>query len=211
MGSLQRHSQPISAGRQVLIRGTLKGVGTQAGAMLLLMVVMGCRPQPQPLQSVPTDWAAPTLEVPTPTPADPAARPSPSPTATRAASPTPAVTSPPQAAPTTSQAAQLPDSLIQTWQPQSNVLLTFGAMTITATEVRWSSGQSSTYEVVASDGDGYLLQLTPAPAFYDTPHPYIRLRLRPGNGAAEVEVAFYESEQEARQDAMLMLGSYFAP
>lgn len=211
MGSLQSHSQSVSAGRQVLLRRTIKGLGAPVGAVLLLMVVMGCRPRPQPMQSVPTNFAVPTLEVPTPTPEDPVARPSPTPTATITASPTPTATSPPQAAPTTSQAAQLPDTLTQTWQPASNVLLTFGAMTITATEIRWGSGQSSSYEVVARDGDEYLLKLTSAPSFYDTPHPYIRLRLRPGNGASEVEVAFYESEQDARQDAMLMLGSYFAP
>ncbi|NJL49697.1 MAG: hypothetical protein HC929_22525, partial [Leptolyngbyaceae cyanobacterium SM2_5_2] len=70
--------------------------------------------------------------------------------------------------------AQLPNTLVNQWEPMSNVLLTFGTMTVTPSEVTWSSGQRSAYTLISTDG-GFLLKLETSPKFYDTPNPFIKL------------------------------------
>ena len=106
--------------------------------------------------------------------------------------------------------ATLPDTLTRQWEPASNVLFTFGAMTITPDQVQWSSGQSSPYTVVSTDG-GYLLQLESNPTFYETQNPYIKIipKTDETGGTTSVDVAFYESTAKAESDDYIMYGSYF--
>jgi hypothetical protein len=105
----------------------------------------------------------------------------------------------------------LPDTLVQQWEPQSNVLLAFGAMTITPTEVQWASGQSSPYTLVSAK-DGYLLKLEASPAFYDTQNQYIKLlpKVAGGGIADSLEVAFYPGDSQLQSDEYVMYGSYFS-
>jgi hypothetical protein len=160
-------------------------------------------------------------------PADPVETPSaPATEAPQAAVSTPSAPQPPAVAPepvapepvaqaptntgTSPTAATLPDDLNRQWEPASNVLFTFGAMTITPAQVQWSSGQSSAYRVVSTDG-GYLLQLESSPVLYETPNPYIKLIPKPSEGGAttSMDVAFYESDAQAQSDDYIMYGSYF--
>lgn len=106
--------------------------------------------------------------------------------------------------------SSLPNTLVKSWDPVSNVLYEFGQMTISANQVRWGSGQSSPYTLISDEG-GYLLKLEANPSFYDTPHPYIKLIPQiDANGAiTDMEVAFYENEAAAQQDEYIMFGSYF--
>lgn len=113
---------------------------------------------------------------------------------------------------TTGQAAtvQLPNTLIADWQPMSKVLLTFGVMTVTPTQIQWDSGQSSPYAVVNQDG-GFLLKLETNPQFYDSPHPYLKLipKVNQTGTVTGVDAAFYESEAQVESDDYVMYGSYF--
>jgi len=106
--------------------------------------------------------------------------------------------------------AALPDTLIRQWEPASNVLFTFGPMTITPNEVQWESGQSSAYTVVSIDG-GYLLELESSPSFYDTSNPFIKLipRTDEAGNTTSLDIAFYESLDKASREEYIMYGSYF--
>ena len=99
---------------------------------------------------------------------------------------------------------------MQQWEPLSNVLLTFGPMTVTPNQVQWGSGQTSDYTVISAD-DGYVLALTDTPNLYDTPTPYIRLipKTSEMGETTAVEVAFYESEASLQAGEYIMYGSYF--
>lgn len=135
----------------------------------------------------------------------------PTPAITTAPTPTPTPTpiSPaPQAAPNAAS-SPLPNTLVKTWEPVSNVLYEFGPMTLTANQITWSSGQSSQYTLISSD-TGYLLKLEPVPSFFDTPHPFVKLIPKAGAAGAvdQVEVAFYENEQKAKSDEYIMFGTY---
>jgi hypothetical protein len=108
------------------------------------------------------------------------------------------------------QGSALPQPYLKQWEPSSNVLMTFGTMTITPDQVQWDSGQTSAYTVVGTD-NGYLLKLASNPKFYDTNHPYIRLIPETDeNGAMDsLAVAFYDNESTAQSDSYMMYGSYF--
>jgi hypothetical protein len=107
-------------------------------------------------------------------------------------------------------AAQLPDTLVKQWEPVSNVLVAFGTMTVTPSEVTWSSGQSSPYTLVSTEG-GFLLKLETSPKFYDTPNPFIKLipETNETGAVTSIEVAFYDSEAQLQKDEYIMYGSYF--
>lgn len=113
------------------------------------------------------------------------------------------------AAPNVTNSAQLPQALVKQWEPLSNVLFEFGAMSITPSAISWNSGQSSAYSVVDTS-NGYLLKLDAAPQFFDTTHPYIKLIPQQGSSGSvsEVEVAFYEDQQKAESDEYIMFGTY---
>lgn len=116
----------------------------------------------------------------------------------------------PNSTDTAQAGATLPDTLTRQWEPASNVLFTFGSMTITPDQVQWSSGQSSSYTVVSTD-QGYLLKLEANPVLYETETPYIQL-MPQTNDAGEttsVDVAFYESDAQAASNDYIMYGSYF--
>ncbi|PSN79091.1 hypothetical protein C8B47_13480, partial [filamentous cyanobacterium CCP4] len=126
----------------------------------------------------------------------------------------PVATQPPAASPDTTpsaSAAALPDTLIHEWQPLSNVLLAFGTMTVTPDQVQWSSGQSSPYTLVGTEG-GYLLRLESSPSFYDTQNEYIKLipKADTSGAATSIEIAFYPSETQLQSDEYIMYGSYVA-
>lgn len=108
------------------------------------------------------------------------------------------------------QAAALPETLVKTWEPFSEVLYTFGTMRITPNAVEWSSGQSSPYTVVSTD-NGYLLKLESAPSFYDMAHPYLRLlpETNESGNVTDVEARFYENEAKATSGEAVMVGGYF--
>ncbi|PSN11472.1 hypothetical protein C7271_24585 [filamentous cyanobacterium CCP5] len=175
--------------------------------LLLTVVVAGCRggptassdPQPSPTAEVAPETAAPEVGT------------APPPTTTPVPSPDQGVDTPPPSEPAAVvAAAALPDTLLKSWEPASQVLYEFGAMTIAADQIRWAKGQSSAYSVISTDG-GYLLHLTSAPKFFDTAHPYIKLLPQTDAEGTinEVEVAFYEDEAAAKQDQYIMFGSYF--
>ena len=155
--------------------------------------IAGCRPgtSPPPAAIEPTP----------PAPSEPA----PEPVATEP----PATPATPNATPSSS--ATLPDTLIHEWQPLSNVLLAFGTMTVTPDQVQWSSGQSSPYTLVGTEG-GYLLRLESSPSFYDTQNQYIKLipKSDTSGAATSIEIAFYPSEAQLQSDEYIMYGSYFA-
>lgn len=117
-------------------------------------------------------------------------------------------------APETTTAVQpgpaLPDTLTRQWEPASNVLFTFGPMTVTPSQVQWGSGQSSAYTVVSTEA-GYLLRLESSPTFYETPNPYIKLmpETDESGGTTSIDVAFYESKAQAESNEYIMYGSYF--
>ncbi|MFM7219500.1 MAG: hypothetical protein ACKO21_04660 [Nodosilinea sp.] len=104
---------------------------------------------------------------------------------------------------------QLPAALMTDWQPLSKVLLSFGTMTLTPTEVKWDSGQTSPYTVLNQEG-GFLLQLAANPKFYDTPSAYLKLIPKTNEAGAitGVDVAFYETEAQVQTDEYAMYGSY---
>ena len=106
--------------------------------------------------------------------------------------------------------ATLPDSLLRQWEPASNVLFTFGPMTITSDKVLWSDGPSSPYTVISTDG-GYLLQLESNPAFYETQNPYIKLipKTNEAGNTTSLDIAFYESTDKVEANEYIMYGSYF--
>ncbi|HEY9878093.1 MAG TPA: hypothetical protein V6D29_06535 [Leptolyngbyaceae cyanobacterium] len=113
------------------------------------------------------------------------------------------------AAPSATTNSQLPEALVKQWEPLSNVLFEFGAMSITPSSITWNSGQTSSYSVV-EHSDGYLLKLDAAPKFFDTTQPYIKLIPKQDETGAvrEVEVAFYENQQKAESDEYIMFGTY---
>jgi glucose/arabinose dehydrogenase len=117
---------------------------------------------------------------------------------------------PTPATPTDTPAATLPNALVAQWQPLSNVLLAFGSMNVTPDRVQWSSGQSSPYRLVSTEG-GYLLELETRPSFYDTQNQFIKLIPKADtNGAADsIEVAFYPDASHLQRDEYIMYGSYF--
>jgi hypothetical protein len=146
-----------------------------------------------------------------PQPQDPAPAPEPP----GAAEPGQPAEAPPTAeTPTTAPSvpgATLPDALVQEWEPLSNVLLTFGPMTVTANQVEWGSGQVSDYTVISTTEEGFLLALHDNPSFYDTPNPYIRLMPNHGETGeiTSLEVAFFDTEANLQADEYIMYGSYF--
>lgn len=151
-----------------------------------------------PESTAPPSEAVPEPEA-TPEPNVPASSDSPEPVAQAPAN-----------APTAQSGPILPDALKRQWEPASNVLFTFGSMTITPDQVQWGSGQSSAYTVVSTDG-GYLLQLESIPSFYETKNPYIKLipQTDASGGTTSMDVAFYESDAKARNNEYIMYGSYF--
>ncbi|MBE9159184.1 hypothetical protein IQ265_20430 [Nodosilinea sp. LEGE 06152] len=171
-------------------------------ARWMLAVVAGaaiasCRPNTSP----PPAAVEPAPSAPTPT------EPTPAPTATQPPDATPAA---PDTTPSAS-AATLPDTLIHQWQPLSNVLLAFGTMTVTPNQVQWSSGQSSPYTLIGTEG-GYLLRLESSPSFYDTQNQYIKLipKADTSGAATSIEIAFYSSDTQLQSDEYIMYGSYVA-
>jgi hypothetical protein len=108
------------------------------------------------------------------------------------------------------QDTALPDALTRQWEPASSVLFTFGPMTITPNEVQWSSGQSSAYTLVSTEG-GYLLELESSPSFYDTPNPFIKLipKIDESGSVTSMDIAFYESQSKVDSEEYIMYGSYF--
>jgi hypothetical protein len=165
-----------------LCQGHRLGMGPRAIALVATVAIAGCRPAAPPPSGI------------TPSPTPPRATPT-SPTTATQPSPT----------------ATLPNSLVQTWEPMSNVLLAFGPMTITPNQVQWGSGQTSPYTLVGIEG-GYLLRLEANPSFYDTPNPYIKLipKADPTGAASSIEVAFYTDNTQVQNDEYIMYGSYFA-
>ncbi|MGB3199448.1 MAG: hypothetical protein WBA99_01010, partial [Nodosilinea sp.] len=157
------------------------------------IAIAGCRPSPPPTAVDPTPLT-----------------PAPAPTAPADSAPEPSTPAAPDTTPT-AQAAALPDTLIHEWQPLSNVLLTFGTMTVTPDQVQWSSGQASPYTLIGTEG-GYLLELESSPSFYDNQNQYIKLIPEAdSNGATtSIEVAFYTGEAQLQSDDYIMYGSYFA-
>lgn len=196
----------------------LKAIGSMMGLLMLLGNLSCDRNQPSaappdPSHSDQTAESAPSSE--SEAESDPSSQPSqpsnsspepppnPPPQNSPADSPEPAESAAP---PSASQSA-LPQSLIQTWEPLSSVLFTFGPMIITPTEVRWQSGQITPYTVVEISGDSYALKLESAPSFYDVPHPYLRLVSQ--TDTQEVEAYFYETLAQLEQDNYVMFGVYF--
>jgi len=116
----------------------------------------------------------------------------------------------PEAALQAQKDAVLPDALTRQWEPASSVLFTFGPMTITPNEVQWSSGQSSPYTLVSTEG-GYLLELESSPSFYDTPNPFIKLipKTDESGSVTSMDIAFYESQSKLDSEEYIMYGSYF--
>ncbi|MGB5971975.1 MAG: hypothetical protein WBG38_01585 [Nodosilinea sp.] len=170
--------------RPILASGLLAVV---AGA-----AIAGCRSSAPPPAAVVPDSTAPANAVPKPSP--------------------PQATSTPVAPNTTAAAApSLPDTFIHEWQPLSNVLLAFGTMSLTSDQVQWSSGQTSPYILISTEG-GYLLRLESSPSFYDTQNQYIKLIPKADtSGAADsIEIAFYTDEAQLKSDEYIMYGSYFA-
>jgi hypothetical protein len=105
--------------------------------------------------------------------------------------------------------AVLPQELVAEWQPLSDVLLIFGPMTVTADDISWGSGQSSSYSLISTEG-GYLIQLEDSPSFYDTQTPYIKLIPKAASdSSSSVEVAFYTDANQLSSDGYVMYGSYF--
>lgn len=174
---------------------------------LVLAAIASCRGGPTAEQGVEPNLAPAESVEPAETDSDAAAGEAP----INSTEPTPAGVETPSATAPAAVVAEssLPDSLLKAWEPASQVLYEFGEMTITADQIQWAKGQSSAYTVINA-GDGYLLNLTSAPSFFDTAHPYIRLEPQTdGDTITEVEVAFYENEAAAKQDQYIMYGSYF--
>ncbi|PZO35354.1 MAG: hypothetical protein DCF17_18815 [Shackletoniella antarctica] len=159
---------------------------------MLLMAMVGaiaaCQPSPPPQAESPAP-----AETTQPEPEKPAS----------SAEPTPVAPS--------NTSATLPNALIGQWQPLSNVLVAFGTMTVTPDRVQWSSGQSSPYRLISTEG-GYLLELEPSPSFYDTQNQYIKLvpKADTNDAAGSLEVAFYSDASQLKSDEYIMYGSYFA-
>jgi len=171
--------------------------------VLLSLGLLGCRAGQPPDQSTVTTTPAPSPQA---VRQNPTALPSPAPVPQSSAVPqtTPAPKSVNQGA-----TPQLPAALITDWQPISKVLFSFGAMTVTPTEITWDSGQTSPYRVLNQEG-GFLLQLEANPKFYDAPNAYLKLIPKTNEAGAitGVDVAFYESEAQVQTDEYVMYGSY---
>ncbi len=160
--------------------------------VVMVMAIAACRPSPTPQAESPAP--AETMQPGTPQ--------------SESAPPTPSTEPvPPTNTPT---AATLPNTLINDWQPLSNVLLAFGSMTVTPDQVQWGSGQISSYRLVSTEG-GYLLELEARPSFYETQNQYIKLIPKTDtSGAADsIEVAFYTDASQLENDEYIMYGSYF--
>lgn len=170
--------------------------------VLLSLGLLGCRAGQPPDRVAVTTTPAPSPEA---ISQNPTVSPSPAPGPQATA---PQTTPAPKAA---DQRAtlQLPAALMTDWQPLSKVLLSFGAMTLTPTEVKWGSGQTSPYTVLNQEG-GFLLQLAANPKFYDTPSAYLKLIPKTNEAGAitGVDVAFYETEAQVQTDEYAMYGSY---
>ena len=193
-------------------------------ALFTFALLAGCRRGPSPEDAVtvpaaptPTPTGASTPEAATTSP-DLAPSLTPNQAPETASSPT----SIPSPEPAQTQAAldsteangtlapSLPNTLVKSWDPVSNVLYEFGQMTISADQLQWESGQNSPYTLISDEG-GYLLKLESNPSFFDTPHPYIKLmpQIDASGAITDMEVAFYENEAAAKQNEYIMFGSYF--
>lgn len=173
-------------------------------AVVVGIAIAGCRPSAAP----PTEGLTPAPPAPTDSATQP---PTSQPSATQP--PTSAVEAAPDqtpAAPSATPSETLPDALIHEWQPLSNVLLVFGPMTLTPTQVQWGSGQTSAYTLVGTEG-GYLLKLESDPSFYDTQNQYIKLmpEVEANGTITSMEIAFYTDEAQLQNDDYIMYGSYF--
>ncbi len=170
--------------------------------VLLSLGLLGCRAGQPPDRVAVTTTPAPSPEA---ISQNPTVSPSPAPGPQATA---PQTTPAPKAA---DQRAtlQLPAALMTDWQPLSKVLFSFDAMTLTPTEVKWGSGQTSPYTVLNQEG-GFLLQLAANPKFYDTPSAYLKLIPKTNEAGAitGVDVAFYETEAQVQTDEYAMYGSY---
>jgi glucose/arabinose dehydrogenase len=188
---------PLRKGRSTGGRGMFVG-------LLLIMALVGCdRASQAPDQATLPSTEAPA-EVPAEVPTEPAPTVEPPPETT----PAPVAQAPSTTAP--GQSEPLPDTLVNQWEPMSNVLLAFGPMTVTAGDITWGSGQRSAYTLISTEG-GFLLKLEANPSFYDTINPYVKLIPKTDETGAvtTVEVAFYEGEAQAQRDEYIMYGSYF--
>ncbi len=205
---VNRPQRPAAIGfwRQMVALGIVVSLGL-AGCGGASKTTEAPAPAESPAE-VPPATEAPTAAVPTApnsaTQPEPAVSPAPVPTT----APAPAAPAPPTA-PSTSGTA-LPDTLVKQWQPLSNVLTSFGPMTVTPTEVQWGNGQSSPYTVVSTDG-GYLLSLAADPKLYDTVTPFIKLMPKTDDTGAttSMDVAFFDSEAKMQSNDYIMYGSYF--
>ncbi len=194
-------------------RGQRVGLG---GWLALIMVagslaLVGCeRPAAEPDQSTAPDVTPERVPEGTPerAPEGTVAPGEPTPAATPAPGSDPVAQAPTEVP--ASPGAPLPDPLVNQWEPMSNVLVAFGTMTITPSQVTWSSGQSSSYSLVSTEG-GFLLKLEANPRFYDTPNPFIKLipETNEAGVVTSIDVAFYDSEAQLQKDEYIMYGSYF--
>lgn len=171
--------------------------------VLLSLGLLGCRASQPPDQSTVATTPAPAPEA---ISQNPTVSPS---LAPRPQDPTAPQTTPAPKSVDQRATPQLPAALITAWQPISKVLFSFGAMTVTPTEITWDSGQTSSYTVLNQEG-GFLLQLEANPKFYDTPNAYLKLIPKTNESGAitGVDVAFYESEAQVQTDEYVMYGSY---
>lgn len=182
-----------------------QGLQLLPGALWLVLIslgLLGCRAGQPPDQITVTTTPAPSPEA---VNQNPAVLPSPPPGPQAAA---PQTTPVPKLA-DQSATLRLPAALITNWQPLSKVLFSFGAMTLTPTEVKWDSGQTSPYTVLNQEG-GFLLQLEANPKFYDSPNAYLKLIPKTNEAGAitGVDVAFYETEAQVQTDEYAIYGSY---
>ncbi|MEB3251743.1 MAG: hypothetical protein VKO01_06370 [Cyanobacteriota bacterium] len=173
--------------------------------VLLSLGLLGCRAGQPPDRVAVTTTPAPSPEA---ISQNPTVSPSPAP-GPQAADPQTTPATPAPKAADQRATLQLPAALMTDWQPLSKVLLSFGTMTLTPTEVKWGSGQTSPYTVLNQEG-GFLLQLAANPKFYDTPSAYLKLIPKTNEAGAitGVDVAFYETEAQVQTDEYAMYGSY---
>lgn len=187
------------------------------GAVLLLMFALlgGCRPGPEVTPEV-----APEVVPEAEAPIAPLAPATSSPESSAPAPNAGAANARPVEGAEAATASPLPDAFLRQWEPLSEVLFPFGAMTLAADEVQWASGQRSPYQVVGA-GETVLLQLTEPPRFYDTTYGYIRFTPRvdegdvadvsalPADSFDSLEAAFYSEQPQSQGADAGMVGGYF--